>query len=141
MKYYLASRGLSTKEGRLSHKRFPDILGVDVTFGDNNEKRPHIRVIGKNQRNKNLPFVDGFLPSMQGYVFTWFFEEAISGLLDNDALLQTQIIPTDQCSVMCPAMVNAIQFMKIFGDAIHRLCKWHKVSEKYNMSPEKCQLI
>ena len=37
----------STKEGRLGHKRYPDILGADVTYRDNNEKHPHIRLIGK----------------------------------------------------------------------------------------------
>ena len=38
----------TTKEGRSSHIWFPEILGVDVTYGDNNEKRPYIRVIDKN---------------------------------------------------------------------------------------------
>ena len=36
----------STKEGRLGHIRFPDILGANVTYRDNNEKRPHICLIG-----------------------------------------------------------------------------------------------
>ena len=53
----------ATKEGYLTHIRYPSVLGTDVTFGDNAEKRPHIRTIGKNSRNNNLPFVDGFLPS------------------------------------------------------------------------------
>ena len=48
----------TTKDGYVSHMRFPYVLGTDVTFGDNNKKRPHIRTIGKNARNKNLPFVD-----------------------------------------------------------------------------------
>ena len=37
----------STKEGRLAHIRFPDILGADVTYGDPNKKRPRIRLITK----------------------------------------------------------------------------------------------
>ena len=28
----------STKEGRLNHKKYPEVLGVDVTYGKNNEK-------------------------------------------------------------------------------------------------------
>ena len=60
----------STKEGRLAHINFPDIIGADVTYGDNNEKRPHICLIAKNQRNKNLPLVDAFLLSQQAYVFS-----------------------------------------------------------------------
>ena len=118
----------TTKEGRLSHIRFPHILGVDVTYGDNNEKRPHIRVIGKNQRNKNMPFVDGFLPSQQPYVFSWFFEDAIPALLDRQALLKTQILITDQCPIMCPTITNPLYRLKLYGSAIHRICKWHKVS-------------
>ena len=117
----------STKEGRLAHMRFPDILGADVTFGDNNEKRPHIRLFCKSQRNNSLPLVDAFLPSQQGYVFSWFFEEAIPALLDTEALLKTQIILTDQCPIMCPTLTNPISVLKLYGKAIHRICKWHKV--------------
>ena len=51
------------KEGRLNHMKYPDVLGVDVTYGKNNEKRPQFRVIGKNARNRNIPIVDAFLPS------------------------------------------------------------------------------
>ena len=28
----------TTKEGRLNHMKYPDVLGVDVIFGKNNEK-------------------------------------------------------------------------------------------------------
>jgi hypothetical protein len=118
----------TTKEGRLSHIRYPEILGVDVTYGDNNEKRPHIRVIGKNQRNKNIPLVDGFMPSQQEYVFSWFFEDAIPALLDRQALSKTQIVITDQCPIMCPTLTNPLYRLKLYGNAIHRICKWHKVS-------------
>ena len=38
----------ATEDGRESHKAFPHVLGVDVTFNTNNEKRPLFRVIGKN---------------------------------------------------------------------------------------------
>jgi len=106
---------------------FPDILGADVTFGDNNEKRPHIRLFCKSQRNNSLPLVDAFLPSQQGYVFSWFFEEAIPALLDTEALLKTQIILTDQCPIMCPTLTNPMSVLKLYGNAIHRICKWHKV--------------
>ena len=46
----------TTKDGYVSHMRFPYVLGTDVTFGDNNEKRPRIRNIGKNARNTKLAF-------------------------------------------------------------------------------------
>ena len=119
----------TTKDGYLNHKRFPNILGVNITFGTNNEKRPLLRVIGKNARNKNLPFIDAFLPSMQRYVFSWFFREAVPYLLDNEALLDTSLILTDQDIHMLEALypiINAIDSK--YGNAVHRLCKWHKVS-------------
>ena len=38
----------TTKEGRLNHMKYPGVLGVDVTFLKNsNKKRPQMRVIGK----------------------------------------------------------------------------------------------
>ena len=76
----------TTKEGRQNHIRYPDVLGVDIIMKRNNEKRPVIRVIGKNQRNKNIPFANGFLPLEQRYVFGWFFNEALPNVLDRDAL-------------------------------------------------------
>ena len=44
----------TTKEGRLSHICYPEILGVDITYEDNNENRPHMCVIGKNQIREEL---------------------------------------------------------------------------------------
>ena len=117
-----------TKEGRLAHIRHPFVLGTDVTFGKNNEKRPHNRTVGKNALNKSPLFVDGFLPSQQDYVFIWYFQDAIPTLLDPVALLKTAIMITDQCPRMCPAMQAALDRLGKFGLALRRLCKWHKVS-------------
>ena len=55
----------TTKEGRLNHMKYPDVLGVDVTFGKNSKKRPPFYVIGKNARNRNIPIIDAFLHSQQ----------------------------------------------------------------------------
>ena len=60
----------ATPDGRLSHRRYPHILGMDVTYGTNNERRPLFRVIGKNARNKNFPIADAFIPSQQRYVLS-----------------------------------------------------------------------
>lgn len=119
----------ATEDGRESHKAFPHVLGVDVTFNTNNEKRPLFRVIGKNARNKNLPFVDAFIPSMQRYVFSWLFSEALPFILDPLALKKTSMILTDQDVHMIEAL-NAVlrNNDKKYSTALHRLCKWHKVS-------------
>ena len=84
----------TTKEGRLNHMKYPDVLGVDVTYGKNNEKRPQLCVIGKNTRNQNIPILDAFLPSQQQYVFRWLFQDAFPNLLDKLVLLSTQLIMT-----------------------------------------------
>ena len=111
----------------MAHILFPDILGADITFGDNNEKRPRIRLFAKSKRTHFLSLVDALLSSQQAYVFVWFFEEAVPALLDPEALLKTQSILTDQCPIMCPTLTNPISVLKLYGNAIHRICKWHKV--------------
>ena len=117
----------STKEGRLYHRKFPDILGVDIKFGTNNERRPHIRTIAKSGRNNSIPIVDALLPSQQAYVFAWYFEKAQPFCLCVKTLRQTQQINTDQCPTMVPAMQPSIRTMKLYGNAKDRRCKWHKV--------------
>ena len=117
----------STKEGRLNHKKYPEVLGVDVTYGKNNEKRPQFRVIGKNTRNRNIPILDAFLPSQQQYVFRWLFQDAVPNLLDKLALLSTQLIMTDQDLHMIAGLSHPLNDLRLYGNASRRLCKWHKV--------------
>ena len=50
-----------TKEGKEYHTMFPRILGVDVTFGTNNEKRPLCRIVGKTSSNRNFPIINSFV--------------------------------------------------------------------------------
>ena len=107
--------------------KYPDVLGVDVTYGKNNEKRPQFRVIGKNARNRNIPILDAFLPSQQQYVFRWLFGEAMPRLLDKFALSCTQLIMTDQDLHMIEGLSHPLNDLRLYGDAVRRLCKWHKV--------------
>jgi hypothetical protein len=53
------------------HEMFPSVLGEDVVFGTNQEKRPLMRGTGKSAENKNLPLFNAFLPSQQRWVFDW----------------------------------------------------------------------
>ena len=48
---FLLAVAWTTNDGYVSHMRFLYVLGTDMNFGNNNEKRPHIRSIGKNARN------------------------------------------------------------------------------------------
>jgi hypothetical protein len=66
--------------------------------------------------------------SQQEYVFSWAFEDATPALLDCQAFLETQILITDQCPVMCPTLTNPMYCLKLYGNSICHICKWHKVS-------------
>lgn len=85
-----------TKDGKKYHKKFPHVLGLDVTFGTNKEKRPLLRGSGKTSNNKNIPHVNAFIPSQQRWVFEWCVKDGIPAILDADALRKTCIIMSDQ---------------------------------------------
>ena len=36
-----------TEEGRMYHEMFPGVLGLDVKYGTNNERRPLLRLLGE----------------------------------------------------------------------------------------------
>ena len=110
--------------------KYPHVLGVDITYGTNNERRPIFRVIGKNTRNKNIPLVDAFLPSQQRYVFSWLFQDALPYVLHKPSLKHTALIISDQDIHMIDALMGVLRAEdRLYGMAMFRLCKWHKVSE------------
>ena len=117
----------TTKEGCLNHIKYPDVLGVDVTYGKNNEERPQFCVIGKNARNRNIPIVDAFLPYQQHYAFRWLFKNTLPRLLDKFAISCTQIIMTDQDLHTIEGLSHPLNDLCLYGSTLHRLCKWHKV--------------
>ena len=101
---------------------FKHVLGINVTSGDNNEKRPHIRTIGKNSRNKKMPFVDGFLPSHQPYIFHWYL--CVAFMANNLQFWRAenkkaQILITYQCLFMSPSLDSALQYFSIMGMLWH----------------------
>ena len=54
-----------SKTGRHFHRLHPKLFGVDVKFRVNQEERPLFRSCGRNTSGKNLPGINGFLPSQQ----------------------------------------------------------------------------
>ena len=120
-----------TEEGRHFHRLFPHVLGMDVVFGTNNEKRPHLRGTGKSFANKNLPLINAFLPSQQQWVFDWFVNDALPNLFHPEALAKTTLIITDQDKDMIHVLDQAIKNVDgVLGTAKRRICKWHKASAK-----------
>jgi hypothetical protein len=107
---------------------FPSVLGVDVVFGTNQEKRPLMRGTGKSAENKNLPLFNAFLPSQQRWVFDWIMTDAIPSLFEPGALKLTELILSDQDPQLCDAIDKVIVSEdKIYGAAKRRGCKWHVV--------------
>ena len=45
----------SAKEGRLNHKKYPEVLGVDVTYGKNNKKKASISCYWKRHQKQKHP--------------------------------------------------------------------------------------
>ena len=125
---YLIAIAWTTKEQRKWHMKFPFLLGHDETFRTNAEKRALARLCGKTMNNKIITFVDAFLPSKQRWVFNWLWQSAYPSLLDKQALAKTAIILVDQDEHNWQAMEsNLFPRSNVYGKAVGRLCKWHKV--------------
>lgn len=121
-----------SEEGRKYHIKFPHVLGCDVTFGTNAEKRPLFRASCKTMDNKNIPNINAFVPSQQRWVFDWLFEDGLPTILDADALQKTSMIITDQDNQLVGTLLTSLRRVcggkGSYGHALNRLCKWHKMS-------------
>ena len=118
-----------TEEAQHFHSLYPDILGFDVVFGTNTEKRPLMRGTGKSSSNKNLPIINAFLPNEKQWIFDWFFNDAVPSCLSREALKHTKLILTDGDKDMYAVIDQALQNVdKLFGNARRRTCAWHVVS-------------
>ena len=126
---FLLAIAFVTDEGRDYHKLFPSVLGFDVVFGTNAEKRPQMRGTGRTSSNKNLPIIEAFLPSQQKWILDWFISDAVPSLLDRDALRSTKIIITDQDRELMGVIDTALKNKDgVYGGSMRRICKWHKAS-------------
>ena len=119
----------ATAEGRLYHIKYPQVLGIDVKYGTNSERRPLARGVGKTGNERNFTPVNSYMPSEQRYAYSWVTGEGIQGCLDADALLKTTVIPTDEDKDQIAAIDGVLKTPNsTLGKARLRLCKWHKVS-------------
>lgn len=60
---------------------FPQVLMSDITNGTNSEKRPFCMVLGCDRDNKYPMFLKCFMPSVQRWIFEWFYHTAMYMLL------------------------------------------------------------
>ena len=119
-----------TKSGKLYHRKFPYVLGLDVTFGTNSEKRGLFRVSGKTSNNNNIPIISAYIPSERRWLFHWCITKVIPFVLDEDNLSKTKMIISDQDAQLVDVLLTELNLRggTSYGCAKHRLCKWHKVS-------------
>lgn len=118
-----------TAEGRKYHQMFPRTMGIDVKYGTNNERRPLLRFIGRTGNNRNYNIMNCYMPSEQQYAYAWAVGTALSHCLDKNALSKTSIILTDEDKDEMDAVISILMRSdKVLGEAVLRLCKWHKVS-------------
>lgn len=119
----------STRESRDYHRKFPYVLGFDVTFGTNNERRPLFRVVSKMPDGRNVPLVNCFMPSQQQHAFEWIFRDALPEVLDDNALRQCSILISDEDAQQNNALHATVNLPnQPYGTRhIVKGCKWHKV--------------
>ena len=119
-----------TEEGRQYHQMFPRVMGIDVKYGTNNERRPLLRFVGRTGNNRNFTIMNCYMPSEQQYAYAWAIGTALEYCLDEEALLKTEILPSDEDKDQLDALFSIIMMSdSVLGPrAIARLCKWHKVS-------------
>ena len=125
----LLALGFATKESRLYHQKFPEVLGFDVKHGTNNERRPLFRLVGKTADNKNVPFMNVYLPSEMRFSFDWALNECTRQCLDNSSLSKTSLLTHDEDN----QELQALHTILLSNDCLYgraaksRLCAWHKV--------------
>ena len=56
---------------------FPEILGADVTFGVDRQRRELLLVVGIDGRNCTFISFRCFIPSKPEQAYTWIFNEAM----------------------------------------------------------------
>ena len=119
----------ATKESQKWFEKFHDVLGFDVKYGTNNEKRPLFRVVGKTINDKNIPLINGYLPSQQKYAFTWVFEKAIPGCLPARFLRRVSVMISDDDPHQGAALDMVRESPERLYGSVHifKRCKWHKV--------------
>lgn len=133
----------TTEKARGHFAKHPELIGTDLTFGTQKEKRPLGRFVGRNGGGKNLPLVDAILPSGATWVHEWLWCQALPHLLSSESLAKVQVVTTDQDPQSLDAIEAAIR-NNVIPLAKIRLCSWHKVNRNYEQevkcwTREKCK--
>ena len=108
------------KKAIIEFQKYPEVVGFDVTYGTNQEKRPLAKGTLINSKKKNIPFFNAILPSQCRWVFYWIFNSAIPNLFPAETLKKIQLFITDE-DVNCYQMLAAAQ--SHYPSHKNRICK------------------
>lgn len=105
---------------------YPECLGMDVTHGTNQEKRPIFRLVGRTPNNKSFPVLCVLMPCESDWAFRLIFETVIPELFGH-SIRYLRILTTDEDWIQIQGFRA---FPNIYPLAKLRYCKWHKVCKK-----------
>ena len=108
----------------------PEVMGFDVTLGNNSEKRPLLRGTVLTRNRKAIPFFECFMPGETRWAFHWVFHHALPELVPAEILCRVRMILTDEDS-NCYTQIDSARLRGVFAAALHRLCAWHKIDRNY----------
>ena len=130
-------------ESRRKFAMFPEFVGSDVTKGTNKEERPLQTFCSKDSNNKGFTHTWAFLPSESHWVFVWFLGTAVPQLHSRSTCERVQVALTDQDRQECQALQDLCGpgTGRVFVNAIHRLCGFHKLNRNLTQKTEYLSII
>ena len=87
---------------------FPEMIGIDITFGVNKQRRELLVAAGIDGDKKVFTAFRCFIPSKQENTYTWILNEAMSYLLTPKVLMFNACISSDQERALNSAIETSI---------------------------------
>ena len=123
-------------ESRLRFDMYPEFIGGDCVSKLNREERQVMHWTGLDSRNMAYTFTSVFMPSEANWTFYWVVSRVMRNLHNKETLAKVQVIVTDQDGELNDVIGSNIGPGKVFPNAVHRLCAWHKLDRNLtNKSP------
>ena len=135
----------TTDEGKRKFDMYPEFISGDATEDTNSEERPFYTLLGKDNMNKSFAHTWCYMPSDSRWAYTWLFQEAVTSLHPGTACQRVQLIVTDACPQEFFAISTCIgkgnDMSKVYPNAHHRWCGWHKVNRNFTNHPDYKSLL
>ena len=131
----------TTDDSRRKFDMFPEIVFGDATEETNSEERPLYTLCGKDNMNKSFAHTWCLLPSNARWAYSWFFEDAVPYLHPGTACGRVKLILTDACPQEFFVIAGCIGEGKLYSQALHRWCGWHKLDRNFKNHPAYKSLL